>query len=129
MTLSFLTLRILKPNWKYIIWSRIDQKTCFKCIITNGFIQIIIGPIIKKNTENNNNNDYELITNIEKITTKINELGKENILCIFSTTSCFAPRNYDDIESLSLICKENNIFHVVNNAYGIQCTKIVDYFK
>jgi O-phospho-L-seryl-tRNASec:L-selenocysteinyl-tRNA synthase len=129
MTLSFLTLRILKPNAKYIIWSRIDQKTCFKCIITSGFIPIIIDPIIKKNTENNNNNNYELITNIEKITTKINELGKENILCIFSTTSCFAPRNYDDIESLSLICKENNIFHVVNNAYGIQCTKIVDYFK
>ena len=55
MTLSFLTLRLLKPNAKYIIWSRIDQKTCFKCIITSGFIPIIIDPIIKKNTENNNN--------------------------------------------------------------------------
>ena len=119
MTISFLTLRILKPKAKFIIWSRIDQKTCFKCIITSGFIPIIIDPIIK-------NNDYELSTNIEKIISKIKEIGKENILCVFSTTSCFAPRNYDDIENLSILCKENDIFHVVNNAYGIQCSKIVD---
>ena len=33
MTISFLTLRILKPKAKFIIWSRIDQKTCLKCII------------------------------------------------------------------------------------------------
>ena len=25
-----------------------------------------------------------------------------------------------------LICKEYNLFHVVNNAYCIQCTKIID---
>jgi len=137
MTLSFLTLRLLKPNAKYIIWSRIDQKTCFKCIITSGFVPIIIEPKvkknddednIKKNIENNNNiiNDFELTTDIESIKNKIIELNPSNILCIFSTTSCFAPRAYDDIESLSLLCKENNLFHVVNNAYGIQCSKIID---
>jgi hypothetical protein len=78
MTLSFLTLRILKPNWKYIIWSRIDQKTCFKCIITSGFVHVIIEPKIKKNDNvnnknnknniNNNNNyinDFELTTDIK----------------------------------------------------------------
>ena len=36
LTISFLTLRILKPNAKYIIFSRIDQKTCLKCIVTSG---------------------------------------------------------------------------------------------
>ena len=122
MTLSFLTLRLLKPKAKYIIWSRIDQKTCFKCMITSGFTPVIIDPIVKMS----NNDDFELTTDVEKIKNKIKEIGTDEILCVFSTTSCFAPRAYDDIETISVICKENNVFHVVNNAYGIQCSKIVD---
>ena len=120
LTISFLTLRLLKPKAKYIIWSRIDQKTCLKCIITSGFEPIIINPIPNKN------NDYELETNIEEINNAINKYGIENILCICSTTSCFAPRGYDNVEEISKICKEKNLFHIINNAYGIYCTKIID---
>lgn len=43
----------------------------------------------------------------------------ENILCILSTTSCFAPRVPDNIEKIAEIAKNYNIFHVINNAYGI----------
>ena len=138
VTISFLTLRLLKPNSKYVIWSRIDQKTCFKCIITSGFIPIIINPIINneninnENSENKNSdnknykNDFELNTDIESFKREIDKIGVDNILCVFSTTSCFAPRNYDDIITLSQICKEKNLFHIVNNAYGIYCTKVTD---
>ena len=146
ITISFLTLRLLKPNAKYVIWSRIDQKTCFKCIITSGYIPIIINPIVdngnnnkndnieykndnnenKDNDNKNNKNDFELKTDIESFKREIDKIGIDNILCIFSTTSCFAPRNYDDIITLSQICKEKNLFHIVNNAYGIYCTKVTD---
>lgn len=68
----------------------------------------------------------ELTTNIVEINNKIIELGIENILCVFSTTSCFAPRGYDNIKEISIICKQKEIFHLVNNAYGIYCTKIID---
>lgn len=38
----------------------------------------------------------EICTDLEEIENKIKELGKENILCVLSTTSCFAPRvNYN----------------------------------
>ena len=120
LTLSYLTLRLLKPKAKYIIWSRIDQKTCLKCIITSGFEPLIINPIPNKK------NDYEIETDIEQIKTVIDKYGVDNILCITSTTSCFAPRCYDNIEEISKICKEKKIFHVINNAYGIYCTKIID---
>ena len=120
LTLSYLTLRLQKPKAKYIIWSRIDQKTCLKCIITSGFEPIIINPIPNKL------NDYELETDIEGIKNAIDKYGIDNILCITSTTSCFAPRCYDNIEEISKICKEKKIFHVINNAYGIYCTKIID---
>lgn len=120
LTLSYLTLRLLKPKAKYIIWSRIDQKTCLKCIITSGFEPLIINPIPNKK------NDYEIETDIEQIKAVIDKYGVDNILCITSTTSCFAPRCYDNIEEISKICKEKKIFHVINNAYGIYCTKIID---
>ena len=120
LTISFLTLRLMKPKAKYIVWSRIDQKTCLKCIVTSGYEPIIINPMA------NEKNDYELETDIEGIKKAIEKYGTENIICVCSTTSCFAPRGYDNIEEISKICKEKNIFHVVNNAYGIYCTKIID---
>lgn len=46
------------------------------------------------------------------------------ILCVFCTTSCFAPRTYDKIVEVAKICKEMKVAHVINNAYGLQCTKI-----
>jgi O-phospho-L-seryl-tRNASec:L-selenocysteinyl-tRNA synthase len=86
-------------------------------MFTSNLIPIVIEPILI--------ND-ELTTNIDEINKQIELLGIENILCIFSTTSCFAPRGYDNIKELSIICKKNKIFHVINNAYGIYCTKVVD---
>ena len=37
----------------------------------------------------------ELRTDIKSLEAKILELGAENIVCIMSTTSCFAPRAPD----------------------------------
>ena len=42
LTLTFLTLSEIYPNKKYVIWSRIDQKTCLKAIKTANLIPIVI---------------------------------------------------------------------------------------
>jgi len=86
-------------------------------MFTANLIPVVIEPICI--------ND-ELQTNIEEVSKQIEALGAENILCVFSTTSCFAPRGYDNIQEISKICKKQNIFHLINNAYGIYCTKIID---
>ena len=78
---------------------------------------MVIEPLIIKD---------ELQTNIEEVNKQIETLGAENILCVFTTTSCFAPRGYDNIIEISKICKNKNIFHLINNAYGIYCNKIID---
>lgn len=36
LTLCFLTLRHRRPSARYILWPRIDQKSCFKSMITAG---------------------------------------------------------------------------------------------
>jgi len=102
---------------KYIIWSRIDQKSCFKSILTAGFIPLIVDPIIINTTT------YELKTDIKKINSLLLQYGHE-ILCVLSTTSCFAPRQPDNIDEIAKLCKAYNIPHVINNAYGLQCKYI-----
>lgn len=114
LMLCFLALKLKQPNAKYILWSRIDQKACFKSIITAGLIPIII--------DQRRDKDQGLVTNTEEFENKIKEIGANNILCIYSTTSCFAPRQCDNLIRLSDIAKTFNLFHVVNNAYGLQST-------
>ncbi|XP_054168578.1 O-phosphoseryl-tRNA(Sec) selenium transferase-like [Oppia nitens] len=115
LTLCLLTLRHKRPNAKYVIWPRIDQKSCFKCILTAGFIPIIIDNKLLVNNS--------LETDFVAIEAKVKQLGSDQIVCILSTTSCFAPRNADPLEEISKLCLNEDIPHIVNNAYGLQSTK------
>lgn len=51
--------------------------------------------------------------------------GPGAVLCILSTTSCFAPRLPDDVVAISRYAQEKNIPYVVNNAYGTQSRTIM----
>lgn len=113
MTLSLClsTLRQQNPTAKYVLWSRIDQKSCFKSIIAANLTPIIIDQIAT---------DKGLVTNVGKFKEKITEIGAPNIVCLFTTTSCFAPRQCDNLGEISQLAHEWNIPHLVNNAYGLQ---------
>ncbi|MBZ3881408.1 O-phosphoseryl-tRNA(Sec) selenium transferase [Sciurus carolinensis] len=65
----------------------------------------------------------ELRTDLKAVEAKVQELGPDNVLCIHSTTSCFAPRVPDRLEELAVICANYGIPHIVNNAYGVQSSK------
>lgn len=135
LTMTYLTLKKENNKAKYIIFPRIDQKTCLKSIVTSGMIPLVLEPIY--NEEENcietnvsllekylENGIFEVMkedNTYEKI-----EFTLDEILCISSTTSCFAPRAYDHIIEISKISKLHNIPHIINNAYGIYCSKITD---
>lgn len=105
---------------KYVIWSRIDQKSCLKCIQTAGFEPIVIENVY---CDQDHENEDGLCTNLAEMELQIERLGAENILCVLSTTSCFAPRLPDKVVAISKLCKKYDIGHIVNNAYGVQCKK------
>ena len=53
----------------------------------------------------------------------IDELQKnitEKTIAILSTTTFFPPREMDQIKEIAKIAAERDIFHVINNAYGVQ---------
>ena len=67
----------------------------------------------------------EIRTNYEEVESVVKVYGVDNILCVLTTTSCFAPRATDSLEQISKLCKKENLFHVVNNAYGLQSSKCI----
>lgn len=114
LTFCMLSIRQTKPNAQYVLMPRIDQKSCIKSIITAGYKPVIIEEELEGD---------ELRTSLKGIESKINELKPENIACVFSTTSCFAPRAFDKVDEIAELCKKYDLFHLVNNAYGLQSSK------
>lgn len=115
ITLCLLTLKKQRPQSRYVLWSRIDQKSCFKAILTANLEPVVIEQI---------EIDHYLQTDLTEFEKKIEELRPEEICCVISTTSCFAPRAIDNIQGLSQLCQTHSIPHLINNAYGLQSTKI-----
>ncbi|KMZ01668.1 O-phosphoseryl-tRNA(Sec) selenium transferase [Drosophila simulans] len=116
LTLCLQSLRKRRPGAKYVLWSRIDQKSCFKAITAAGLEPVVIPCLIQGESLN---------TNVDLFREKIKSLGVDSILCLYTTTSCFAPRNIDDIAEVSKLSKQWQIPHLVNNAYGLQAKEIV----
>lgn len=117
MVLCLLTLRLKRPHAKYVVWSRIDQKSCFKAIVTAGYIPIIVD-LVKVNDE--------LRTDKQRIEREILAQlpgGPDEVLAVITTTSCFAPRAADDVPAIAEICGKLGVPHLVNNAYGVQSSK------
>lgn len=108
MTLAFLALRTLKPRATKIVLSRIDQKSCIKSIQAAGYEPVIVDNQVVED---------EARTDVQSI---LNSLESDRILCVVSTTSCFAPRAPDDVVAIASLCQSFDVFHIVNNAYGIQ---------
>jgi O-phospho-L-seryl-tRNASec:L-selenocysteinyl-tRNA synthase len=112
LVLALLAVRVSRPTAKYVIWSRIDQKTCVKSISAAGYIPIVVPLKLE--------NDYSLVTDMEAITLEIERLGKDSVACVITTTSCFAPRSPDDVVGVAKLCKAIHVPHIINNAYGVQ---------
>jgi len=100
---------------KYVIWSRIDQKSCLKSIVCEGLVPIVVEPLL--------NAGDELVTNLAEIERILMERHTE-ILCVISTTSCFAPRQPDLVDGVAELCARFGVGHLINNAYGLQCGAI-----
>ncbi|GIY46430.1 o-phosphoseryl-tRNA(Sec) selenium transferase [Caerostris darwini] len=120
MLMCLRTLHNKRPEAKYVIWPRLDQKSCFKCILASGLV-----PKIIKNFDTGKG----LIGCLEDIESEIKNLGSENIVCVLSTVSSFAPKIPDDVVEIAKLCKEYNIPHIINNAYGIQCPSYLRFIE
>ena len=114
MSLS-LCLSALKPDWndesllskRVVLVPQIDHKSIIKSLELIGVkSKVVKGKIF---------GDAVRVP-IEDIK---NELD-DNCFAIISITSFFPPREHDDLKEISKLAKENDLVHVIINAYGVQ---------
>ncbi|GMF15727.1 unnamed protein product [Phytophthora lilii] len=111
LTLVLLQLRESKPNARYVIWPRIDQKSCFKAILAAG-----LTPLVLPNTlvqEDDERPGGYLKTDLSGMASLMAEYGSDGILAVMSTTSCFAPRAYDSVDKIAKLCQERDIGEMI----------------
>ncbi|CAH8549472.1 unnamed protein product [Schistosoma turkestanicum] len=148
LTLCLLAMKKRRPyGANFVLWSRIDQKSCFKCMIAAGLIPVPIELI------NDPSND-QLCTNLDALELALQNPAKylfdhwpnaakmyhvneklietstsNNIVCIFTTTNCFAPRIPDKLHAVTKLCIKYGVSHLINNAYGVQsprCMRMIE---
>jgi O-phospho-L-seryl-tRNASec:L-selenocysteinyl-tRNA synthase len=114
LMLALLALRPVRPrDARFVIWPRIDQKTCFKSLLSAGLEPLVVQNALQ---------GEQLCTDLPAIEALIAERGADSIFGIVSTTSCFAPRGVDSVIELARLASRHNLVHVVNNAYGVQAS-------
>jgi O-phospho-L-seryl-tRNASec:L-selenocysteinyl-tRNA synthase len=104
-----------QPLQDVVLWSRIDQKSCFKAVLSAGFKCIVI----PTRTEGDS-----VVTDMDALRHNMNTY-RGRVLAVISTTSCFAPRVPDQIDEIGKLCSSEDVAHIVNNAYGLQCQATV----
>lgn len=112
VTLTLLAMKAARPKTAhYVLWPRIDQQTCLKAVVSAGLEPIVIQNLLLGD---------QLSTDMEAIVAQVEKLGAANIVCVVSTTSCFAPRGADKVVEIAKLCSNAGIGHIINNAYGVQ---------
>jgi len=108
------------PERNIVLWSRIDQKSCFKAILSAG-LKCIVLPT-KKNPDTD-----EVSTDLDALQEALIAHGNR-VLAVLTTTSCFCPRVPDEVDKVAKLVLNFNkdkpgggVSHVINHAYGLQC--------
>ncbi|KAJ8599617.1 hypothetical protein CTAYLR_004690 [Chrysophaeum taylorii] len=117
-----------------VVWLRIDQKSCLKGIALAGMRVVVVEPTRSRSrgsAPRSHRRKTEPATGTpdlgDELRTDLSAveaaLSSEDVLCVVTTSSCFAPRAPDDIEGVARVCSRAGVAHVVNNAYGVQCAQ------
>ncbi|KAL7524844.1 hypothetical protein ACHAXR_001077, partial [Thalassiosira sp. AJA248-18] len=108
------------PDRNIVLWSRIDQKSCYKAILSAGLRCIVLPTRAHPDTD-------EVSTDLQALKEALDQYG-DQILAVLTTTSCFCPRVPDEVDAVAKMIQTWNdgkggagISHVINHAYGLQC--------
>ena len=120
-----------------VLWSRIDQKSCFKAIAAAGYTCVVLPTQRVAGTD-------AVGTDLAALQEAL-EQYRGRIVAVVTTTSCFAPRIPDAVDAVAKLIQEYNtqqrihdqqynnnhpdnatpldttMAHVINHAYGLQC--------
>jgi O-phospho-L-seryl-tRNASec:L-selenocysteinyl-tRNA synthase len=95
-----------------VVYPRVDHDSPMKAIkLVNLRTKIVQGQILGDAVR----------VSIDDIAQAIDK----NCCAILSTTTFFPPREADSIKEIAKIAAEHKVFHIINNAYGVQSREIM----
>ena len=141
LSLVLSTLKAGRPgaaaHARFVVWPRIDQKACFKAMLTAGCVPVVVENLRGRRGDNSGSGDShshgagvdsgddELTTDLAGIEAAIHACGGPSfIVAVMTTSSCFAPRGCDDLAGVAALCARLDVPHLINNAYGLQSSKL-----
>lgn len=93
---------------------------------TEAQAEVLVSPQSSSPTMMPSTHPYLLQSDIRDLNDAIDAVGgRAAVVCVLSTTSCFAPRLPDDVRAVARMCARRGIAHVINNAYGLQSAVIM----
>lgn len=95
-----------------VVYPRVDHKSPLKGIQLAGMKVKTVEPDVAGDA---------VRTSVEKVRKAIDA----KTAAIVSTTTFFPPREPDDIKAIAKLAAEEGIFHIINNAYGVQSRQIM----
>lgn len=113
MTLALTLCAVRKKTGKSeVVYLRVDHKSPVKAIELVGMKAKILDGVVFGDAVR------VPIEDVEKAIT-------DETAAIVSTTTFFPPKEPDNIKEIAKIANKFNVFHVINNAYGIQSREIM----
>ena len=99
-----------------VVVSRCDQRSALKAVVAAGCTPIVVPLRVVGDA---------LCSDVGGIRQAIEQglgeaRGPSSVVAVLTTTSCFAPREPDDVVAIGSLCAELDVPHVVNHAYGLQ---------
>ena len=115
LTLCLLALKAKRPpGARFVVWPRMDQKTCAKCVLAAG-LELVPVPLALPAGRDSPAAD---LAAIEAAIAACG--GPDAVVAVLTTTSCFAPRAPDDVVGVAKLAARLGVGHIINNAYGVQ---------
>lgn len=114
----FLSLAYSKKihGGKIVVYPRVDHRSPMKAVeLSGGIIEIVEGEL-----------DGDAVVVPPE---KVHECLTEDVYAVLSTTTFFPPREPDFIKEIAKICRDENIPHIINNAYGVQSPEIMEMIR
>lgn len=96
-----------------VLFPRIDHLSPRRGIALSGLEEVHVSTLIEDDAVRVDLDDLE------------RHISKTKSCAVLSTTTFFPPRESDPIKSIARLCADNDIPHIVNNAYGVQSQEVM----
>ncbi|KAF2357034.1 O-phosphoseryl-tRNA(Sec) selenium transferase [Trinorchestia longiramus] len=120
LLLCLSSLAEVRPDTELVVWLRCDQRSCFKAIYTAGLEPVVVEGVLAGD---------EVLSDVGAVQSILAGPQCCRVRAVITTTSCFAPRAADDVVAVASLCHQYGVPHVINNAYGLQSTKLMHNIK